>query len=49
MTTLTEIAAEIDAQVYELAAFLDLGADYNGHKRLSEEEACEIWEIINED
>lgn len=48
MTTLAEIAAEIDTQVYELAAFLDLGTDYDEHEELEEDVVRDIWEIITD-
>nr|DAV65833.1 MAG TPA: hypothetical protein [Caudoviricetes sp.] len=47
MTTIAAIAAEINAQPYELAAFLDM--DIDDETELTEDEVGEIWEIINHD
>lgn len=47
MTNIATIAAEINAQPCQLVAFLDM--DIDDETELTEEEAEEIWEIINHD
>lgn len=46
MTTIATIAAEYNLQTYELAAFLDLGTEYDPHAELSEDQARDIMEIL---
>lgn len=46
MTTIATIAAEYNMQTYELAAFLDLGTEYDPHAELSEDQARDIMEIL---
>jgi hypothetical protein len=49
MTTIATIAAEYNMQTYELAAFLDLGTEYDPHAELSEDQARDIMEILDYD
>ena len=49
MTTITTIAADYNMQPYELAAFLDLGQGVDYEKELDEEEAQDIFEILEYD
>ena len=41
MTTIRDLAAQTDAQPYEIAAFFALGTDYSDHAELDAE--TEAW------
>ena len=42
MTTIRDLAAQTDAQPYEIAAYLDLGSDYTDDTELTAEQVA-IW------
>lgn len=46
MTSIRTLAADFDAQPYEIAAALDLGRDYDETAQLDEDTAVEYREIL---
>ena len=51
MTTIADLAAEFNAQPYEVAAFADLGRDYSDHGELTpetEQMIREAWNYVPE-
>lgn len=46
MTTIASIAAEFNCQPYEMAAYMDLGRDYNENAELSTEDEAWMREAI---
>lgn len=46
MTSIRTLAADFDAQPYEIAALLDLGRDYNENAQIDEDTAAEYREIL---